>query len=74
MFKVFQRDVLLLEVLLSSSFIFVEVISDIHFLALVNFRIFLDFLRSFSSGNIVYTETNSSILSDVSALSNSFIF
>jgi len=72
--KVFQKDIPLLEVLLSITFIFIEVTDDIHSLALMNFGISLNSLRSFSSDNIIYTKTSSPILSDVGAWSNLFIF
>src|SRR6266542_830369 len=72
--RVFQGDVSLSGVLLLITIGFLEVIGDIQPLALVNFRIPLGSLRSFSSGNIVYTITNLPTSPIVGARSNSFIF
>ena len=72
--KVFQGDISLSEVLLLITFGFIRVIDGIQFFVLKNFRIPFDFLRSFSSSNIVYIEISLAISLDISAQSNPFIF
>jgi len=72
--SVFQGDVPLLGVLLSVIFDFLEVIGGIQSLALVNFRVSFDSLKSSFFGNMVYIEINLATSPDESALSNPFIF
>ncbi len=50
------------------SFDVIRIIGDIQSFTLENFRIPLDFLRSFFSGNIIYIEINSAILPNMNAL------
>ncbi len=72
--RIFQEDIPLSGILFSITFSFSGVIKCIQSLALVNFGIPLDSLRSLPSGNIVYIKTNSTTFLDEGALSKLFVF
>ena len=74
-FKVFQGDVLLSDILLELCLLDGSgVVTDGQLLALINFRIPFSFWKSSSFSIIIYTEINSATSPDEGALSNLLIF
>jgi len=73
--KVFQKDILLSGILLVSPVsVSLRVNVDAQLLALVNFGVPIDSLRSLSFGIIVYTEINSATSPTVGALLKLLVF
>ncbi len=72
--KVFQKNILLLEILFKIyDLVFVRIIEGIQSFALENFRISLDSFKSFFSDNMMYINTNLAISPKIGIYWNLFV-